>query len=43
LATAALHCEQVSEILLRDLKLSQVQVDELWTFVKKNTKIPLDR
>jgi len=43
LATAALHCEQVSEILLRDLKLSQVQVDELWTFVKKNTKIPLGR
>jgi len=43
LATAALHCEQVSDMLLRDLKLSQVQVDELWTFVKKNTKIPLDR
>jgi len=43
LALAALHCEQVSDMLLRDLKLSQVQVDELWTFVKKNTKIPLDR
>ena len=43
LCTAALHCEQVSDMLLRDLKLSQVQVDELWTFVKKNTKIPLDR
>ena len=43
LATAALHCEQVSDILLRDLKLSQVQVDELWTFVKKNTKISLQR
>jgi transposase-like protein len=43
LATSALHCEQVSEMLLRDLKLSQVQVDELWTFVKKNTKIPLDQ
>ena len=41
LAVAALHCEQVSDMLLRDLKLSQVQVDELWTFVKKNTKISL--
>ncbi len=43
LATAALHCEQVSDMLLRDLKLSQVQVDELWTFVKKNTKIRMER
>ena len=38
LATAALHGEQVSDMLLRDLKLSQVQVDELWTFVKKTPK-----
>ena len=43
LAVAALHCEQVSDLLLRDLKLSQVQVDELWTFVKKNNKISMDR
>ena len=43
LAVAALHCEQVSVMLLRDLKLSQVQMDELWTFVKKNTKIPMER
>ena len=43
LSTAALHCEQVNDMLLRDLRLSQVQVDELWTFVKKNTKIPMDR
>ena len=43
LATAALHCEQVSDMLVRDLNLSQVQVDKLWTFVKKNTKISLDR
>jgi transposase-like protein len=43
LATAALHCEQVSDMLVRDLNLSQVQVDELWTFVKKNTKIPVAR
>jgi transposase-like protein len=43
LSTAALHCEQVSNMLLRDLRLSHVQVDELWTSVKKNTKIPLGR
>ena len=43
LAVSALHCEPVSDLLLRDLKLSQVQVDELWTFVKKTTKISLDR
>ena len=43
LAVAALHCDQVNDMLLRDLKLSQVQVDELWTLVKKNTKISLDR
>lgn len=43
LALAARHCDQVSQLLLRELKLSQVQVDELWTFVKKNTQIPLGR
>lgn len=43
LAAAARHCEDVSRLLIRDLTLSQVQVDELWTFVKKNTKIPLER
>ena len=43
LAAAAQHCEHVSQMLLRELRLSQVQVDELWTFVKKNTQIPLGR
>ena len=43
LAVAAQHCDQVSSLLLRELKCSQVQVDELWTFVKKNTQIPLGR
>jgi transposase-like protein len=46
LAVAPLHCEHVTDMLLRDLrdlKLSQVQVDELWTFVKKNTQISMDR
>lgn len=38
---AAAHSDAVSAALLRELRLSQVQVDELWTFVKKNTTIPL--
>lgn len=40
-AAAAKHCDETSQMLIRNLKLSSVQVDELWTFVKKNTKIPL--
>jgi len=40
LRVAAQHSDQVSRSLLRDLKCSQVQVDELWTFVKKNTTVP---
>ncbi len=43
LAMAAQHCDHVSHLLLRELQCSQVQVDELWTFVKKNTQIPLGR
>lgn len=42
LRAAAAHSEAVSLVLLKDLRLSQVQVDELWTFVKKNTEIPFD-
>ena len=41
LRKAAQHSDAISRMLIRELKLSQVQVDELWTFVKKNTKIPL--
>jgi transposase-like protein len=41
LRRAAQHSAAVNHILVRDLRLSQVQVDELWTFVKKNTKTPL--
>ena len=29
------HCEQVSEYMIQELKLTQVQLDELWTFVHK--------
>jgi transposase-like protein len=41
LKRAAQHSAAVNHMLIRDLRLSQVQVDELWTFVKKNTKIRL--
>lgn len=41
LRRAAQHADAVSRTLVTELKLSQVQVDELWTFVKKNTTIPL--
>lgn len=37
LRVAAVHSEKVNELLLKELKVSQVEVDALWTFVKKNT------
>ena len=38
LRLAGEHTAQVNEYLIRDLHLTQVQVDELWTFVKKNRR-----
>ncbi len=32
---AARHCEEVNKMLLKELKVSQVELDALWTFVKK--------
>jgi len=37
LRVAAVHSEKVNELLLKELKVSQVELDALWTFVKKNT------
>lgn len=34
----AAKCKQVNEYLLADVGLSPVEVDELWTFVKKNKR-----
>jgi transposase-like protein len=31
-------CQQVNEYLLKDVKLSPIEVDELWTFIKKNKR-----
>lgn len=34
----ALHAEMVNSILLQEVKLGQFEVDEMWTFVKKNKR-----
>jgi transposase-like protein len=36
LALAGQHGAAVGSAMIRDLSLTQVQIDELWTFVKKN-------
>jgi hypothetical protein len=36
---AGRHAAAVSAALLRHLHLTQAQIDELWTFVKKNKRI----
>lgn len=35
LRRAAEHSDQVSQLLIRELKLSQVELDELWAYIKK--------
>ena len=35
----ALHAEMVNDILLQEVKLGQFEVDEMWTFIKKNVTI----
>lgn len=35
LARAAEHSEEVNKVLLKELTVSNVELDELWTFVKK--------
>jgi len=34
----ALHAEMVNSILLKDIKLGQFEVDEMWTFIIKNKR-----
>ena len=38
LRRAGQHCEKVSTYLMKNLKVKQVQLDELWTFVFKKEK-----
>jgi transposase-like protein len=32
------HCEEVNDFLINDVKLGEHEIDELWTFVKKNKR-----
>jgi len=34
----AQHCEQANDFLLKDVKLGVHEIDELWSYVKKNKK-----
>lgn len=34
----AKHCEQANDILIHDVKLGTHEIDEFWSFVKKNKK-----
>jgi transposase-like protein len=36
---AGQHAAAISNHFIRDLQVSQAQIDELWTFVKKNRRI----
>lgn len=35
LRKAAVHSEEVNRVLIKDLKVSKIELDELWTFVQK--------
>jgi len=35
----AQHCEQANEILIHDVKLGVHEIDEFWSYVKKNKKM----
>jgi len=39
LRKAGRHCEQVSEYMMQELELSQAQLDEMWTFVRKKERM----
>ncbi|MCX6666217.1 MAG: hypothetical protein NT038_09220, partial [Euryarchaeota archaeon] len=34
----ACHAEMMNEFLLKDVKLGQIEMDELWSFIKKNKR-----
>ena len=39
LRKAGQHCEAVSAYMMQELELSQVQLDELWTFIRKKERM----
>lgn len=34
----AVKCKQANEFLLHDVRLGKIEIDELWTFIKKNKR-----
>ena len=36
---ASQHLKQVNQVLVKDLKVSEVQMDEFWAFIKKKKKM----
>jgi len=43
LKRAAAHAEALTQVLASDLHLSQVEIDEFWSFVQKQTAEPVRR
>jgi len=39
LKRAGQHCEMLSQYMMQDLNVTQVQLDELWTFVRKKERM----
>jgi len=39
LKKAGQHCQALSEYMMRELQVTQVQLDELWTFVRKRERM----
>ena len=35
LQISAKHCEEVNNVLMKELDVEKVELDELWTYVKK--------
>ncbi len=42
LLTIATHCRKVNDFLIKEVKLTQVELDEFWSFVKKRPKLAND-
>jgi len=39
LDVAGIHCKEVTDYYLKDLQMNRVQVDEIWSYIKKTKKI----
>ena len=42
-SAVAKHCKKFNEYFIKELKLTPIEVDEMWSFVKKKKKIALLR